>query len=71
MGKSCCTTDLGLILLVFPFLPASSRLPVGLGLHGECVWGNISREGSSLILELAILFSSGAVQQQGAVGKGI
>lgn len=71
MGKSCCTTDLGLLSLVFPFLSASSRLPVGLGLHKECVWGSISWEGSSLFLEFAIWFLTVAIQQEGTVGKGI
>jgi len=57
--------------LSFPFLPASFRLPVGLGLYKECVWRNIFWEGTGLFLEFAIWFLNVAIQQEGTVGKGI
>lgn len=69
MEKSCCTTDFGVIFLAFPFLPASSRLPRGLGLHKECVWRSVAWEGTGRILEFAIWFLNAAVLQEGTVGK--
>ena len=44
---------------------------MGLGLHKECVWENISWEGTGLFLEFAVWFFNVAVQQKGTVGKGI
>lgn len=70
-GGVLCTGDLGLISLIFPFLPASSRLPVGLCLQKECVSGSISWEDTGLFLEFAIWFLNVAVQQESTVGKGI
>lgn len=65
-GEALRPGDLGLIPLIFPFLPASPRLPVCIK---RVCSGNISWEDTGLFLEFAIWFLNVAVQQESTVGK--